>query len=119
VATTRFAVSSVPFEVSSTKPPPGRRGVGVSLEIRDGLVTREKALGIVAVVGVAGQLQKQVGGVQPEAVPAARAPGLPDAALLEDHVLAAVPAQVIAGGEAGLPSADDDRVDRVGHRDRG
>jgi hypothetical protein len=65
------------------------------------------------------QLQKQVGGVQPEAVPAARAPRLPDAALLEDHVLAAVPAQVVAGGEAGLPSADDHRVDRVGHRDRG
>ena len=89
--------------------------LGVALEVRNGLVAGQEAFGIVAAVGMTGELQEEVRRVQPEAVPAAGSPGLPDAPLLEHDVLAIVTAQVVAGCEARLPAPDDDRLDPVRH----
>jgi hypothetical protein len=65
------------------------RGIGVPLEVVDRLVPGEERLGIVSGVLAAGEPKPVVRRVEPEAVPAARAPGLAYPALFEDDVLAA------------------------------
>src|SRR4051794_23119346 len=58
----------------------------VALQVADHVVLRHEAVRVVTVVGVSGELDGPVRRDQAEAVPAP-APGLADAAPLEDHVL--------------------------------
>ena len=71
----------------------------------DEVVAGEVAVGVVAVVGVAGQVDGPVGGDQAEAVPAS-APGLRNPSALEDDVVDARVGQLMADGQAGLPGPD-------------
>ena len=56
-----------------------------------------------------------VGGIEAEAVPALSPPSLREAPPREDEVLAAGLRQVVAHGQAGLPSPDDEGLDAFAH----
>ena len=87
---------------------------GVALQVGDDLVARHEAVGVVAVVGAAGELHRPVRRHQAEAVPAP-APGLADATLLEDDVGDARLRKQAADREAGLTPADNDDRGIVNH----
>ena len=92
----------------------GRREPGrVALEVRDDLVARHEAVGIVAVVGVPGELDGPVRRHQAEAVPPPP-PRLPDAAPLQHDVRDAGLRQLVADRQPGLTAADDHDVDPAG-----
>src|SRR2546428_12735481 len=69
--------------------------VGIALEIGDDLIFGHEAVGVIAVVGMAGQLHRPVRRNQAEAVPPV-APGLSDPPLLETDMLDVALGQLVA-----------------------
>ena len=84
---------------------------GVVPEEPDHLVPGEEGVRLGAVVGQPRQEEREIGGVQVKRIPAV----LPGAAQfrppLQQLMFDAVPAQPVAGGQAGLPRADHQGVD--------
>ena len=72
---------------------------------------RHVAVGIRAVVAIAGQPALPVGRQQPQRVPALAPPGVRDLAALEHHVIDRALGETPARRQAGMPGADDDRRD--------
>ena len=92
----------------------GAERAGVGLQVGHDLVLAHEAVGIVARVGEAWQLERPVRTDQAQRVPSLAAPALGDASLLEHDVRAALLGQVVAHGEPGLPTANDDDLGRLG-----
>jgi len=86
----------------------------VALEVRHDLIAGHKAVGVVAVVGMAGELEEPVRSDQTEAVPAPP-PALPDPAPLEHAVGDARVRELAADREPGLTGTDNDNLDPIGH----
>ena len=84
--------------------------VGVALEVGDDLVSGHEAVGVVARVLAAGQLQVPVGRHEAEAVPPV-APALPHPSALEHDVVDPACLELMARGQSGRAGADDD--DRI------
>ena len=74
-----------------------------------------EAVGIVARVGIAGQLERPFGELEAEGVPALGAPALADPPALYDHVLASATLEQRAHREAGLAAPDDHGVMVLSH----
>src|SRR5438270_362765 len=89
--------------------------VGIALEIGDDFIFGHEAVGIIAVVGMPGQLHRPVRGDQAEALPPV-APGLSDPSLLENDVLDAELGQLVADRQARLAGADHNQPDGLAHR---
>ena len=83
-------------------------GSGKALDQLDDLGHRHVAIGIRALVANARQATLPVGSEQPQRVPALVPPGVRHLAPLEHHVVDRPLGQKVAGGEAGMPGADDD-----------
>ena len=113
---TRPAVRRGSTDVTAT---PSRTGAANPVAYRsrcgDDLVPQHEAVRIVAVVVAAGKLHRPVRRHQAEAVPAV-APRLPMRSALQYDVLDARLRQLVAGGQAGLPPADDDDPLALAHR---
>ena len=77
----------------------------------DHLAHRHVAVGIGAVVAIAGQAALPVGRQQPQRVPALAPPGVRHLAALEHHVIDRALAETSARRQAGVPGPDDDRGD--------
>ena len=75
---------------------------------RDHLGHRHEAVGIVAVVTIAGQPALPVRRQQPQRVPAFAAPGVGDLAAFEHHVIDRALAEAAARRQPGVAGADDD-----------
>jgi hypothetical protein len=90
---------------------PGR----VALEVRHDLVTSHEAVGIVAVVGVPGQLDDPVGRHETEAVPPPP-PRLADPPLLQHDVLDVRLRELMTDRQPGLTPTDDHHVELLCHR---
>jgi hypothetical protein len=88
---------------------PHRHVAGVALEVGDDLVPWHVAVGVVAVVAAAGQLDRPVRRHEAERRPAI-APALPDAPALQHHVLDPGAGELVAHRQARLTGADDDRL---------
>src|SRR5690606_22181382 len=78
-----------PLPMTSTFP-----ACGISFQVRDQLVARHEAVGIIAVIGLAGKLEGPVGQDQTEAVPTIP-PGLGDPVPLHDHMLHSTAGQLM------------------------
>jgi hypothetical protein len=87
----------------------------IALEVRHDLIAEDEAVGVAAVVGMAGELNEPVRRDQTEAVPAPP-PGLPDPALLEHDVRNGRLRELAAHRESRLTGAHDHHVGSVGHR---
>ena len=74
-----------------------------------------EAVGIVARVGITGQLKRPVGELEAKGVPALGAPALADPPALQDHVLAPMTPEHRAHRDAGLAAPDDHRVMVLSH----
>ena len=72
------------------------------------LVLDHEAVRITALVAPARQLALPVGRDEAERIPALRAPGVHEAALLDHEVVDAAQLQAVAQRQAGLAAADDD-----------
>ena len=118
-----------PAEVSRRKPPsgPGRSEVDldafphrrfepcrVALEVRHDLIAGHEAVGVAAVVGMAGELDEPVRSDQTEAVPAPP-PALPHPVPLEHDMVDALVRELMADREPCLAGADNDDLDPIGH----
>ena len=88
--------------------------LGIAFEISDDLVFGHEPVGVVAVVGIAGQLHRPVRGHQAEARPPVT-PGLPDPSLLENNMLDVELGQLAADRQAGLSAADHNQPDGLAH----
>ena len=92
------------------------KSVDVALEAGDDLVTRHEAVGLTVLVLGAGKPEGPVGADQGEGVPSTVSPGTSRCGrLLQHEVLHARPAEVVAGGQTGLASPDDDGIDSHAH----
>ena len=80
----------------------------------DDLVARHEAVRVIAGIAAARKLHCRVRRDQTEALPAVT-PGLTDAAPLENEMLDAERAQLVAHCQAGLPAADHDYLDPLPH----
>src|SRR4029450_6965728 len=79
------------------------------------LVAGSEAVGIAPTIRVPGQRDAPGGELEGEGVPPLAAPALGHPAALENDVLAAQRAQVIAQRQPGLAAAHDHRLDRLAH----
>src|SRR6266581_4330693 len=68
---------------------------GIAFEIGDDLVFGHEAVGVIAVVAIAGQLHRPVRGHEAEGRPSVT-PGLPDPPLLENDMIDIEPGQLVA-----------------------
>jgi hypothetical protein len=89
----------------------------VALEVLHDLISGHEAVGVVAIVGMPGELDEPVRSDQTEALPAPP-PALPDPLPLEHHVGNARLRELVADGEPGLATADNDDLDPIGHPGR-
>ncbi len=81
----------------------------VALDVVDDLIFDHKALGVLAVVGVAGQAALVIGRDEGKAVPALAAPRVGDSVFLEnDMVVDAALSEAVARRKSCLATADDD-----------
>ena len=87
------------------------RHAGEARDELDHLAHRHVAVGIGAVVAIAGQAALPVGRQQPQRVPALAPPGVRHLAALEHHVIDRPLGETPARREAGVPGPDDDRGD--------
>jgi hypothetical protein len=87
----------------------GNRHLGVARDEGDHLRHRHEAVGVAAVVLVAGQASLPVGSQQPQRVPTLVAPRVGHLTALEHHVVDPAFAETAARGESGVSGADDDR----------
>ena len=92
----------------------GAERAGVGLQVGSHLVLAHEAVGIVARVGEAWQIERPVRTNQPQRVPSLAAPALGDASLLEHDVRPALLGQAGAYGETGLATTNDDDPGRLG-----
>src|SRR5690606_24870903 len=83
----------------------------VAVEVSSEVGCAHVAVGVGALVAMAGKTAHPVRGERAQRVPSFAHPALTDTATVEDHVVVAESGQVPACGEPGLPGADDDRVD--------
>jgi hypothetical protein len=81
-----------------------------AVEVLHDLVFFHEAVRIVALVGPAGQGALPVGGDEAEAVPALGAPAMGEAVLFQHQVVYALLLEIIAGGKAGLATANDNNA---------
>ena len=86
-----------------------RHLAGVALEVADDVVAEHEAVGVVAVVAAAGQLDRPVRRHEAERRPAV-APALADAPALQDDVLDPRAGELVAHRETCLTGADDNRL---------
>src|SRR5207248_7145890 len=99
------------YALADRRPEP----VGIAFEIGDDLGFGHEAVGVIAVVGMAGQLHRPVRGDQAEALPPVT-PGLTDSSLLENDMLDVEPGELVADGKTGLSPANHHQPDGVVHR---
>ena len=85
--------------------------LGEARDELDDLGHRHEAVGIGAVVAIAGQAALPVRRQQPQRVPALAAPGVRHLAALEHDVIDRALAEAAARRQPGVPGADDDRRD--------
>ena len=85
----------------------GRYRLGVALDEGDGLGHRAEAVGIVALIAVAGQPALPVGREQAQRVPPLRLPRVGHLAALEDHMVDRALREAPAHGQPGMAGPDD------------
>jgi hypothetical protein len=85
--------------------------IGVFLNESNDLPARDKAVGIVSLIFVAGQLDGPVGKLKMERVPAFTDPALTHSSPLDNHMFDTALTEKITHRQAGVASADDDCID--------
>src|SRR5215469_2369337 len=88
----------------------------IALEIGDDLGPGHEAVGVIAPIIRTRELRLPVGRVEGEGIPAMVAPGIPRRVrLLEDDMVPALPAQMVAERKPGLAATDDDGIHVIDH----
>jgi len=77
----------------------------------DGFRHGAEAIGIIALIAIAGQATLPIGRQQAQRIPALGAPGIRHLAALEQHMIDAALAEAAADRQAGVTGADDDGGD--------
>ncbi|KQU74100.1 hypothetical protein ASD00_12105 [Ensifer sp. Root31] len=101
-----FAYRGIRFDRQRVAP-------GEILKQSDELLARHGTIRIRTVIAVARHDGLHIGSIHPKAVPSLCAPGLSDAAPLQDTVAQAPSCQPIADTQAGPAGPDDDSIENI------